>query len=149
MYQLNFRYDFSVTYEVSNKLATMSADCGCLAGWNRLPDHNAEELAKIFKALSDPVRLRIYHFIAANPGGSVCTCHMPKVFGITQPTMSYHLKRLVKAGLVKRTKLGKWARFTIEPDTIDYVQNLFNDLLAAQALAAPATAPAGKRRQQV
>lgn len=99
MYQLNFEYDFGVTYEVSNKLATMSADCGCLEGWNKLPDHNAEDLAKIFKALSDPVRLRIYHFIASNPGGSVCTCHMPKVFGITQPTMSYHLKRLVKAGL--------------------------------------------------
>ncbi len=136
MYQLNLRYDFSVTYEVSKKLAVLAADCSCLSGWNKLPDHNAENLAKVFKALSDPVRLRIYHFIASNPGGSVCTCHMPKIFGITQPTLSYHLKRLVKAGLVKRTKRGKWARFTITTETVVDVQTLFNDVLAAQALAA-------------
>lgn len=120
-----------VTKEISKKLSALSTECACIEGRCSLPDHDADRMALVFKALSDPVRFRIYHFIASNNGGSVCTCHMPEIFGITQPTLSYHLKRLVKAGLVTREMQGKWAHFSIATHSVGQIQTFLDDVLAA------------------
>ena len=81
-----------------------------------LTEHAAVEMAKRLKALADPVRLRILHHIAASRCSSVCACHMPEVFSVTQPTLSHHLKKLVEAGLVDKEMRGKWAHFTPRPE---------------------------------
>ncbi len=81
-----------------------------------LPVDEAEALVTVTKALSDPVRLRIFHHIAASDCSSVCACHLPEVFGVSQPTLSHHLKKLVDAGLVHREMRGRWAHFTPRPE---------------------------------
>ena len=79
----------------------------------------AEALAVVAKALADPVRLRIFHHIAASRCSSVCACHLPEVFGVGQPTLSHHLKKLVEAGLVNREMRGRWAHFTPRPEGLE------------------------------
>ena len=70
---------------------TMSVDLTldsstCLPGGATISPQRAEQVALVAKALSDPVRLRIFHHIAASCCSSVCACHLPEVFGVTQPT---------------------------------------------------------------
>lgn len=83
-----------------------------------LSEDRAGELSLALKALCDPVRLRIFHHIAANQGASVCACHMPEVFGVSQPTLSHHLKKLMDAGLVEKEMRGRWAHFTPTSDRL-------------------------------
>lgn len=88
----------------------------CAPATQTIPVAAAEDLAAVAKALSDPVRLRIFHHIAANCCSSVCACHLPEVFGVSQPTLSHHLTKLVNAGLVHRQMRGRWAHFTPRPE---------------------------------
>ncbi|MCL2489166.1 MAG: metalloregulator ArsR/SmtB family transcription factor [Propionibacteriaceae bacterium] len=76
------------------------------------PDE-ADELAVVLKAVADPVRLRLLHYIAAAPDTTVCACHLPAALGITQPTLSHHLKRLADARLITREQRGKWAHYRL------------------------------------
>ena len=80
--------------------APMAAAEACAPGGGTISMEQAERVALVVKALADPVRLRILHHIAASRCSSVCACHMPEVFGVAQPTLSHHLKKLVEAGLV-------------------------------------------------
>lgn len=80
-----------------------------------LDDAGVHRIVAQAKALGDPVRLRIYAHIAASGCSSVCACHLPEVFGVSQPTLSHHLKKLVDAGLVEREMRGRWAHFTVRP----------------------------------
>ena len=83
-----------------------------------IDDATAIELAAVFKALADPVRLRLVSMIAASPTGEVCACDLPALFDRSQPTMSHHLSQLAKAGLVEREQRGKWAWFRIVPEQL-------------------------------
>ncbi|MSS46312.1 helix-turn-helix transcriptional regulator [Cutibacterium sp. WCA-380-WT-3A] len=93
-----------------------SATDECAPGGDTISVERAEHVARVTKALADPVRLRILHHIAASQCSSVCACHLPEVFGVTQPTLSHHLKKLVEAGLVNKEMRGKWAHFTLRPE---------------------------------
>lgn len=78
-----------------------------------LPDLNrAVTLAATFKALADPTRVRLLGYIARAPEGTACDCNLPELLGISQPTLSHHLRKLVDAGLVAREQRGRWAHFT-------------------------------------
>ncbi len=68
----------------------------------------AEQVAPLLKALADPVRLRLMSLVASHPGGEVCACDLGGEFGLSQPTISHHLKVLHDAGLVDRDKRGVW-----------------------------------------
>ena len=96
--------------------APMAAAEACAPDGGTISMEQAERVALVVKALADPVRLRILHHIAASRCSSVCACHMPEVFGVTQPTLSHHLKKLVEAGLVDKEMRGKWAHFTPRPE---------------------------------
>ena len=72
----------------------------------------AEALASGFSALSDPTRVRLLAHIAAAADGTVCACHLPEALGISQPTLSHHLKKLTAAGLIVREQRGRWAHYT-------------------------------------
>ncbi|WP_198928278.1 helix-turn-helix transcriptional regulator [Tessaracoccus sp. ZS01] len=76
-------------------------------------------LAELFKALSDPTRVRLLAHIADSPDGTACACHIPDTLGISQPTLSHHLKRLTAAGLVKREQRGRWAHYTAASDVLE------------------------------
>lgn len=81
-----------------------------------------EELATQFKALSDPARLKILDFLL-EPDRSCCTheegvcaCDVEGVLGLSQPTVSHHMKLLAQAGFITAEKRGRWAFYTINPD---------------------------------
>lgn len=88
-----------------------------LAGTLRKDD--AEDLAALFKALADPARLRLLSFIAAQPDGEACVCHLVAPTGLSQPTVSHHLKLLHDAGLLEREKRGAWAFYRVVPERLE------------------------------
>jgi len=83
---------------------------------------DAEELAATLKALADPVRLRLLSFIAAQPEGEACVCHVIGPVGLSQPTVSHHLKLLHQAGLLERDKRGAWVYYRVIPDKLEAVR---------------------------
>ena len=78
----------------------------------------AETLAAPFKALADPTRLRLISLVAAHEGGEACVCELTDPVGLSQPTVSHHLKILVDAGILIREQRGKWAYYRLVPDTL-------------------------------
>lgn len=94
------------------------ACCSPLTG-GALDDATAEHLARTFKALADPTRVRLLSLIAAAEGQEACVCDLITPVGLTQPTVSHHMKLLVEAGLVNREQRGKWAYFSIVPGMLD------------------------------
>jgi ArsR family transcriptional regulator len=68
----------------------------------------------MFKALSDPVRLRLFSRIAAAPGGEACVCEIQDV-GVSQPTVSHHLKKLREAGLLTSERRASWVYYRVAP----------------------------------
>jgi ArsR family transcriptional regulator len=79
----------------------------------------AVDLSTQLKAVADPVRLRLLHHIAVAPDTTVCACHLPTALGISQPTLSHHLKRLTEVGLVQRTQQGRWAHYRLNRTAMD------------------------------
>lgn len=75
----------------------------------------AEQLAGVLKAVAEPTRLRLLSLIAAHQGGQACVCDLTDPVGLTQPTVSHHLKILVDAGLLAREKRGVWAYYRLVP----------------------------------
>lgn len=73
----------------------------------------AEQLARAFKALGDPSRVRLLSLIAASEEGEACVCDLTGFVGLSQPTVSHHMKQLVSAGLVSREQRGKWAYYRV------------------------------------
>lgn len=87
----------------------------------------ATRLAQLAKALADPVRLRVYQHIAAAGCSTVCACHLPEVFGVAQPTLSHHLKKLVEAGLIHKEMRGRWAHFSARSEGITPLTAFLSD----------------------
>jgi ArsR family transcriptional regulator len=82
-----------------------------------LSAEEAEETAGLFKALGDAARVRILNLLATSDG-PVCVCNLTEPLGLTQPTVSHHLKRLTQAGLLRREQRGVWAYYSIDPDAV-------------------------------
>lgn len=77
-----------------------------------LEEDQAAEVAKVFKALGDPVRLRLMSMIASRgQGGEVCVCELTPAFDLSQPTISHHLKPLRQAGLIDCERRGTWVHY--------------------------------------
>jgi ArsR family transcriptional regulator, arsenate/arsenite/antimonite-responsive transcriptional repressor len=83
-----------------------------------LTEADASELARRFKVLGDPARLRLLSLIAAAPGG-VCACELVEPLGRSQPTVSHHLKALREAGLVESERRGTWVWYRVVPERIE------------------------------
>lgn len=84
-----------------------------------LDEGQAVELAKVFKALGDPVRLRLLSMIASRSGGEICVCELTPAFDLSQPTISHHLKLLRQAGLIDCERRGTWVYYWLLPETTD------------------------------
>jgi ArsR family transcriptional regulator len=78
----------------------------------------ATRLAAMFKALGDPSRVRLLSLIAAHDGGEACICDLTEPVGLSQGTVSHHMKLLADAGLVSRDQRGKWAYYRVETETL-------------------------------
>ncbi len=79
----------------------------------------AADLARLLKALADPTRLRLVSMVAAHEGGEACVCELTEPLGLTQPTISHHLRILVDAGIFTRDKRGVWAYYALVPSALD------------------------------
>ena len=102
--------------------AEVVACCAPLDG-SPLTPRQAVELAPMFKALGDPVRLRLLSLIAAS-GSEACVCDLTDAFDLSGPTISYHLKTLREAGLVDCERRGTWVYYWIRPDVLRGMGNL-------------------------
>lgn len=85
----------------------------------------AERLAGVLKALGEPTRLRLVSLIAGHEGAEACVCDLTAPVGLTQPTVSHHLKILVDAGLLERSQRGKWAYYRLVPAALDALAGVF------------------------
>jgi ArsR family transcriptional regulator len=92
--------------------------CGSTATRATMTAEDAEQTARTLKALADPARLRLLSIIAAHEGGEACVCDLTEPVGLSQPTVSHHLKVLTEAGFVTREKRGVWAYYTLVPDAV-------------------------------
>ncbi|MDX3236388.1 metalloregulator ArsR/SmtB family transcription factor [Streptomyces sp. ME03-5709C] len=99
-----------------------------------LGETDAVDLARLFKALSDPVRLRLLSLIASHEGGEACVCDLTGPFDVSQPTISHHLKVLREAGLVGSERRGTWVYYWVIPPALARLSDLL------QIPAEPATA---------
>ncbi|MCW5252515.1 MULTISPECIES: ArsR/SmtB family transcription factor [unclassified Streptomyces] len=77
----------------------------------------AETAARMFKALGDPVRLRLFSAVASHENGEACVCDISDV-GVSQPTVSHHLKKLREAGLLTSERRGTWVYYRVEPSVL-------------------------------
>jgi ArsR family transcriptional regulator len=79
---------------------------------------DAQELAATLKAIADPARLRLLSMISAHVDGEACVCDLTAPLGLSQPTVSHHLKVLLDAGLVTRSRRGTWAYYRTVPERL-------------------------------
>ena len=96
------------------------ADESCCARIVRAPltERQSVELARMFKAIADPVRLRLLSLIASAAGGEACVCDLTDAFDVTGPTISHHLKVLREAGVIDGERRGTWIYYRALPDTL-------------------------------
>ena len=106
-----------------------------------LDEPESTELARVFKALGEPVRLRLLSLIASHSGGEACVCDLSGVFEVSGPTISHHLKVLREAGLITGERRGTWIYYRTVPAALGRLAGLLTP--AADTDTAPAaTAPA-------
>jgi ArsR family transcriptional regulator len=104
-------------------IATIAATCPPLLQ-GPLPADDAERLAGALKVLADPARLRLLSLIQAQSDGEACVCHLTAPLGLSQPTVSHHLKVLLGAGLVAREQRGTWAYYRVVPGALEGLREL-------------------------
>jgi ArsR family transcriptional regulator, arsenate/arsenite/antimonite-responsive transcriptional repressor len=99
--------------------------CGppLLAG--RLTLTESHDLAALFRVLGEPARLQLLSLIAAQPSGEVCACELVEVLGLSQPTVSHHLKVMYEAGLLQKERRGTWIYYRILPDRLAELRQVF------------------------
>jgi ArsR family transcriptional regulator, arsenate/arsenite/antimonite-responsive transcriptional repressor len=101
---------------------------GCRPGLGvaALAEPQAVELAAMFKALGDPVRLRLLSLIASHPGGQACVCEISSSFDVSQPTISHHLKMLRSAGLLDCERRGTWVYYWVIPAALQQLSSVLD-----------------------
>jgi ArsR family transcriptional regulator len=99
-----------------NDIEAQGACCTPL-GAPSLSEDQAQATAHLFKALADPHRVKILNLLATSPD-PVCVCEFTEPLGLSQPTVSHHLKKLVQVGLLQREQRGTWAYYSLDRDAL-------------------------------
>lgn len=84
----------------------------------------AVQLAVLFKVLGEPTRLQLLSLISAQPSGEVCACELVESLGISQPTVSHHLKVMYEAGLLAKERRGTWIYYRIVQEQLIFLQKV-------------------------
>ncbi len=107
-------------------LAQLADVVGCCTPLARQPlsSEQSVELSRVFKAMGDPVRLRLLSLIASHTGGEACVCDLTDVFDLTGPTISHHLKVLREAGLITGERRGTWIYYRVQPEVLGRVSEV-------------------------
>ena len=104
---------------MSNQLSNGAEPCCPPLSREPLTSDWATDLARMFKALGDPVRLRMLSMIASHQGGESCVCDISPAFDLSQPTISHHLKVLREAGLLECERRGTWVYYRVLPAALE------------------------------
>ena len=102
----------------ATRLPLITEGCCATITGDVIDADTAETLARSFKALGEPTRVRLLSLIAATDDGEACICDLITPVGLSQPTVSHHMRQLVEAGLVTREQRGKWAYYRIVDDAL-------------------------------
>ena len=105
---------------------TVLDDCCSPVIGQVLGQAEAESLAAALKAVAEPTRLRLISLVAAHADGEACVCDLTEPVGLSQPTVSHHLKVLVDAGVLTREQRGKWAYYRLVPAALDTLARLIS-----------------------
>jgi ArsR family transcriptional regulator len=111
------------TAPARNQLPLLADCCSPVIG-EVMSTSQAETLAVALKAIADPVRLRLISLVAAHSDAEACVCDLVEPVGLSQPTVSHHLKILVDAGMLSREQRGRWAYYRLIPDTLTNLSDL-------------------------
>jgi ArsR family transcriptional regulator len=114
----------AVTARQLTVLQSAPAQCCAPLDAPRLSDDDAETTALVFKALADPHRVRIVNLLA-NADEPVCVCNLTPQLNLAQPTVSFHLKKLVQAGLLEREQRGVWAYYSVNREALGRLASVF------------------------
>lgn len=109
-------------------------------GWSTSAE-DAERLAAALRVVADPVRLRLLSMIKSAPGGSACTCDFVDELGLSQPTVSHHMKVLYEAGFLTRDKRGRQTWYTIAPEVLGILRDALDPDAPKTKPVATATPP--------
>ncbi|ORB70144.1 ArsR/SmtB family transcription factor [Mycobacterium scrofulaceum] len=105
-------------------MSNQGVACCPTLGTAAMAEAQATDLAAMFKALGDPVRLRMLSLIASHPGGEACVCEISATFDLSQPTISHHLKLLRSAGLVDCERRGTWVYYWVIPAALQQLSSV-------------------------
>lgn len=106
---------------IARELTVLDASCCGNGGATALGPAEAERLAGLLKAVADPARLRLLSLVARSAGGEACICDLTAPVGLSQPTVSHHMRVLVDAGLLAREQRGRWAYYRLVAGAADAV----------------------------
>ena len=107
--------------------------CCAPLGEAALSDDEAEQLEQVFKALADRHRVKILNRLLSAGGEAICACDFEELLELKQPTVSYHLKQLLNAGIVERERRGSYAYFSLSPGALQRVGDLLTPAVRAAA----------------
>lgn len=110
-------------YDAVQTIAKIAAECAPLSR-AALTTVDADRIATALKVLADPARPGLLSLIQAQHDGEACVCHLQQPRGLSQPTMSHHLKVLVDTGLLEREQRGRWAYFRVIPEPLAAIRDL-------------------------
>jgi ArsR family transcriptional regulator len=113
------------TSRTSGNPSGTAADCCGPITHSALGEKDAAELAGLYAALSDPVRLRLLSIVAAE--GEVCSCNLEGPLGKSQPTISHHTRVLAEAGLIKGERRGRWTWWRPVPEQVERLRSLLGE----------------------
>jgi ArsR family transcriptional regulator, arsenate/arsenite/antimonite-responsive transcriptional repressor len=102
------------TIELELRDRSPAATCAPI-GKPRMSTEQAEATAAVFKSLADPARVRVVNLLASSRE-AVCVCHLTDLLELSQPTVSFHMKKLMDAGLLEREQRGVWAYYSLRDD---------------------------------
>ena len=100
------------------RIALIDQDCCPVVLGSPLSAEEAEDLSGALRVVADPARLRLLSLLASAEDNEACVCDLTAPLGLSQPTVSHHLRVLNEAGLVSRTQRGRWAFYKLDSDRL-------------------------------
>jgi ArsR family transcriptional regulator len=110
-------------------LPLLTDSCCTPNGEGGLDLDSARRLAAVLKVIAEPTRLRLHSLVAGTTDGEACICDLTAPVGLSQPTVSHHMKILVDAGLLEREQRGKWAYYRLVPGVLDSLGRLVSTVV--------------------
>lgn len=108
---------------MKNSTSTVNTNCYSIFSKAIAPEQ-AQEIAAVFKVLGEPARLQLLNYIASQPNQEACGCDLIEPLGLSQPTVSHHLKVLYQAGLLDKERRGNWIYYLINKERIAMLQSV-------------------------